>query len=327
MTLTEHALPPDGFLSGFADDEIFYRAFAEGCLPGFEHGFFSIEQDGRRLCTLPYFVTDFQLNTMLSDGWLKPALAWLTVPMACVGHPVADFGRVEGELTPEITRLVSDRLKQKGQLIAWKGYGADLALPEFTRVVGLPVPVLKLNGNYYGSLRSDKRNLLKRKLNKASALRYVLHDGLPEAELERLYALYLQTWQKAPVKFGRLEPAYFRRTSASSTYLLFYQDDRLIGFTQLLGKGDQMMNMFIGMDYAHSHEHGLYFAMFIRSVEVAQARGCREIELGATSYGFKRTLGATDHPTWNYFFHQSPWVNWLLAKLRRVLEPSADELK
>lgn len=59
----------------------------------------------------------------------------------------------------------------------------------------------------------------------------------------------------------------------------------------------------------------------------SEARGCAEIELGSTSYAFKRILGAEQRPTWNYFQHQSRLLNWLLTRFSSLLEPSAEDLK
>ncbi|WP_434633203.1 GNAT family N-acetyltransferase [Chromobacterium sp. CV08] len=327
LTVQDLPCPPNDFSIGNPDGPDFYRAFSLGCLPGFRHGFFVVERGGHRLCCIPYFVTGLELNTLLPRGRLFGLLPKLTIPMACAGHPVTDLGRMEGALTAEIVEEVTRRLGQKGRLIAWKGFGDDLPLDGYARVKGLPVPVIRFDGDYYASLKSERRNLLRRKLKKAAGLRYEVSDGLPADLLGRIYALYLQTWRKAPMKFGRLSPDYFTATSGDSTYLLFYLRNELIGFTQLLGRGDAMMNAFVGLDYAHAWDHGLYFAMFIRSVELAQQRGCAEIELGATCYEFKRILGAQQLPTWNYFRHQSAPLNWLLSRCASLLEPSAEDLK
>jgi hypothetical protein len=67
--------------------------------------------------------------------------------------------------------------------------------------------------------------------------------------------------------------------------------------------------------------------MFIRTVEFGVRGGYAEIELGATSYEFKRILGAHQVPTWNHYRHNNALINWLLGKLRGMLEPSASELR
>lgn len=142
-----------------------------------------------------------------------------------------------------------------------------------------------------------------------------------------MYQLYLNTYHKAGLKFEKLTPGYFVNTSALSQYLLFYRGDELIGFTQLIGKGQQLVNRYIGLDYEISNEYGLYFAMFIRAIEFGIREGFTEIELGATSNEFKRILGARQVPTWNYYRHTRPWLNRLLGKLCSVLEPSESELR
>ncbi|AAQ61414.1 Uncharacterised protein [Chromobacterium violaceum] len=327
LTLQDLPAPPADFSAGNPDNADFYSAFSRGCMPEFRQGFFVAKEAGRRVCCIPYFVTDLELNILLPRGPLFAWLPKLSIPMACVGNPVTDLGRVEGELTPEIIAEVTRRLGQKGRLIAWKGFGEDLPLNGYARVKGLPVPVIRLRGDYYASLKGSRRRGLRRKLKKSDSLRYEVVEGLPVSLLGRIYALYLQTWEKAPLKFGRLGPDYFTRTSDGSIYLLFYLQGELIGFCQLLGKGALMMNAFGGLDYLHAYDYGLYATMLIRSVEVAEARGCAEIELGSTSYAFKRILGAEQRPTWNYFQHQSRLLNWLLTRFSSLLEPSAEDLK
>lgn len=150
---------------------------------------------------------------------------------------------------------------------------------------------------------------------------------LPEHLVAKVYQLYLNTYQKAELKFERLTLEYFVNTRELSHYLMFFLEDELIGFTQLIAKGRKLVNRYIGLDYGKSYNHGLYFAMFIRAVEFGIREGFAEIELGATSYEFKRILGARQHPTWNYYRHTNPLFNWLLGKLRSVLEPSESELR
>lgn len=327
LCIEDRATPPEGFLQEEPEGGGFYKAFQAAGIEGFRFGYLAVYRAEEMVTVAPYFVMDFHLNTLLPNGWLKRCLNGIRFKLACIGNPTADVGRIHGEISAEILSLIDRELEKKGSLLAYKGFDQHLPLPNYVPAVGLPVPLITLAPDYYQAMKSNRRNLLKRKLKKAAALRYDECAGLPEHLVDAVHALYLKTYEKAELKFEKLTREYFVATSALSHYLLFFLEDELIGFTQLIGKGRQIVNRYIGLDYAKSDNYGLYFAMFIRAVEFGIREGYHEMELGATSYEFKRILGARQVPTWNYYRHTTPWVNWLLGKLKGMLEPSASELR
>ena len=327
LRIEDLTVPPEAFLHDEPEGGEYYQAIQMAGLDGFRFGYFAVYRAGRLVTVAPYFVMDFRLNTLLPNGWMKRSLNWIRFKLACIGNPIADFGRIHGEASAEILAAINGELAKKGSLLAYKGFGKDLPLPGFMSAMGLPVPVLALGPDYYQAMKSDRRNLLKRKLKKSAALRYEECTGLPQHLVAKVYELYLNTYHKAELKFEKLTAEYFVNTSALSHYLLFFLEDELIGFTQLIGKGHQLVNRYIGLDYGKSNDYGLYFAMFIRAVDFGIREGFSEIELSPTAYEFKRILGACQYPTWNYYRHTNPLFNWLLGKLRSVLEPSESELR
>jgi hypothetical protein len=327
LRIEDLTAPPEGFLHDEPEGAEYYEAFRMARLDDFSFGYFAVYRDDTLVTVAPYFVMDFRLNTLLPNGWLKRSLSWVRFKLACVGHPAADIGRIHGEVSAETLAIISEQLAKRGSLLAFKGFDESLPLQGFVAAKGLPVPVLAIGPDYYQAMKSDRRNLLKRKLKKAAALRYEECANLPDHLVDKVDQLYLNTWSKAELQFEKLTPEYFAGTRGLSHYLLFFLDDELIGFTQLIGKGRYLVNRYIGLDYTRSHDYGLYFAMFIRAVEFGIREGFAELELGATSYEFKRILGARQIPTWNHYRHNHPAINWLLGKLRGVLEPSESELR
>ncbi|MCC8395745.1 GNAT family N-acetyltransferase [Paraburkholderia sp. MMS20-SJTR3] len=319
--------PPEGFLKDLPEGGAFYESLRGTEIEGCHFGYFAVYRDDRLATVAPYFVMDFHLNTLLPNGALKTALSWIKFRLGCIGNPTTDYGQIEGEVSEETLTCIQRALSNKARLLAFKGFPEGLPLPAFVCAKSLPVPVVSLDSNYFSSLKSDRRNLLKRKLKKAAPLRYEEHDGVPAHLLERVYALYLKTWQKADIKFERLTPDYFAHTAHISKYLLFFEGDTLIGFTQLIGRNGVLVNRYVGLDYERSDAYGLYFAMFVRTIEYAVRERYREAELGATSYEFKRILGARQVPTWNYFRHTNPLVHRVLTLLKGMFEPSASELR
>ena len=200
---------PDDFLADDPEGASFYQAFQRAKLDGFEVGCLRVFRDARPVSTVPYFVMDFPVSTMLPKGLFKRLLGRVRFRIACVGHPSADFGHVQGESSHEVLSLVNDALARRAALVCYKGFGPDLSLSGFVRVSGLPVPVLTVTPEFWAKLGTRKRNELKYKLKSSASLRFEEQDGLLEAYIDRVLELYRQTHERAEVQFERLNRAYF----------------------------------------------------------------------------------------------------------------------
>lgn len=326
LELIDTTVTPEDFLTEFPLGGDFYRAARSDELPGFDFGYLVAHRNNVREAVVPYFVTDFKFNTMLDEGWLKPAMGNLGLRIACVGHPCAPFGRIEGKFSAELLDCVFAVLKTRASVVAMKGFGPDLPVRGFVRVAGLPVAVLQLRENFWETLKSHRRNF-QRKLKAATKLRFEVVEGLPERYLEQVYRLYLNTYTKANVRFECLSSDYFSSTAHLSNYLLAFLGEQMVGFIQMIRKGASMIAFYIGLDYTVDRKLGVYFAMELRAVDIAIARGCSEIELGETSYTFKKNLGCELINTWVYYRHRDRFVNLLLARLAFLLAPSEKELR
>lgn len=87
-----------------------------------------------------------------------------------------------------------------------------------------------------------------------------------------------------------------------------------------------MVGKYLGMDYTVNREHELYFALSLRAMDICARRGFKEIELGETSYHFKKELGCKLVDTWVYYRHRNPLAHALLARFAFLLEPSVKDL-
>jgi len=319
-------LPPDDFLADLPLGGDFYRAAGPREVPDFEFGYIVAYRGKIPEAVVPYFVTKFKFNTMLDEGWLKSLMGDLGLRVACIGHPCAPFGHIDGRVSSELMEGVFEKLKTLAPVVAAKGFGSDLPMPGFVRVTGLPVAVLRLRENFWDTLASYRRNF-RRKKKAAAALRFEEVDGLPEQYLARVYRLYLNTYNKASVRFERLSADYFAATAHLSRYLLVYLGNQMVGFVQMIGKGRSVLAFYMGLDYTVDRKHGVYFAMVMKAIDVAIGRGYTEVELGETNYSFKRSLGSELIDTWVYYRHRNPIANALLARLAFLLEPSETELR
>jgi hypothetical protein len=318
---------PDDFFLDHPEGLDFHRAFSKARLDGFQTGCLLIRRDGVVISAVPYFVMRFAINTMMPEGRLKRWMSWATLRIACAGHPSEDRGRIWGENSAEALAHANQTLAKLAPVVCYKGFGPELPLPEFTKVVGLPIAVLQVLPDFWANLGSRRRSELKRKLKFSSPLRFEEQIGLPEELIDRVLELYLLTYERSPHKFERLNRAYFVETASISRYLLFFEDDLLIGFAQLLCGNGRMIHKYVGMDYERSRQYQLYFSLFLRAVDICIRDGRTVLECGATGYEFKRYLGSDMEPTWLYFRHNRWLVNAILKKLAFLLEPSEEELR
>lgn len=255
---------------------------------------------------------------------IKSLLGWLSLRIACIGHPTTPFGRIDGEVSEELLCRAYTTLSAKVPVVAFKGFGDDLLAHGFVRVAGLPVAAMRFDEDAW-NIRRKKRNFT-RKLKASAALRFEEHEGLPSEYLEQVYQLYLNTLNESPIHFERLSPEYFSNTSELSIYILVFLQDRLVGFVQLISKGDKVAGKYLGMDYTVSREHELYFALCLRIVDMSTRRGFKEIEFGETNYQFKKKLGCDLIDTWVYYRHRNPIVHAMLTRFAFLLKPSESEL-
>ncbi|HEU0234190.1 MAG TPA: GNAT family N-acetyltransferase [Gallionella sp.] len=327
LSVEDLMLPPDDFLADEPEGAAFCKAFQASGIAEFDCRYLAIFKGDRRVAVVPYFLHEFYINTMLPDGMLKKCLSRVKFRIACVGHPSADFGMIDGEVSEDVLSLVNTALRKKAPLIAYKGFAADLPLPGFTRASGLPVPVLTIAGDYYSGLSARRLDDFRRKLKKAEPLRFEEYDALPEHLLVQAFRLYLNTYEQSPIRFERLTPDYFRKTAGISKFTLCFEGETLIGFAQLIGKQRKMVGKYMGMDYECNRRYGLYFLLCLKAIEACAREGYTRLDLGVASYHFKQLLGSQLVETSIYYRHNNPLANWLLGKLKFLLEPSTEDLQ
>ena len=152
----------DNFLDKWPENGEFYRA-SQHAIPGFVMAYLVAMRAGARVAVIPYFVTDFKLNTMLDNRLLKRLFGKLSLRIVCVGHPTAAFGRIDGQISESLFDAAYELLSQKAPIVAFKGFADDLPAEGFMRVAGLPVAVLHFEGDFWNNLHGHKiRNDIRR---------------------------------------------------------------------------------------------------------------------------------------------------------------------
>ena len=231
---------PEDFGRSDPEDYRFVRAFQDAGIADFQFGYLVVYRDEARVSTVPYFLTDYRLNTLVTNPILKWLLAPLRLKIACVGHPSTDAGSIEGEKSEEVLDAVNGILRTKAPATAYKWFLEPLPLNGFVEAAGLPISILRTSGGYPESFGHKKRKNLRKKLEKSAALAFVEFTPdhpLPETLIADVHRLYQGTAARANLHFENLTADYFRLTAGISTYLLAYEGDRPIGFAQWIRKG------------------------------------------------------------------------------------------
>lgn len=319
LTVEHHASPPAGFLAGEAEGYDYYLAFQNAGIEDFEFGYLVVSRDGARVAVAPYFVTSYRINTTLPAGWLKRALGWLQFRIACVGHPSADFGMIDGETSAEVLAAINADLYKRAAIVAYKDFDASLVLDGFSIETNLPVARLEIKDDFFSALKGSVRREFRQRLRRARGLRIEECAGFPAAHAARIYELYLQTLARADMVFETLTPRFFELAAPLGKYVLYWEGERLIGFALLICKGRVMLGKYLGMDYAAARRYGLYFVMMLNHIEICIRDGYTSYQTGSSSYDFKERLGSILIPTYIYFRHRNKFANRALALLMRIV--------
>ncbi|MEO7728079.1 MAG: GNAT family N-acetyltransferase [Burkholderiales bacterium] len=320
MLTVEHlATPPPDFLADEVEGYLYYKAFNDAGIEDFQLGYLVVIRNGRRVAVVPYFVMRYCVNTTLPDGPLKRMLGWLRFKIACAGHPSADFGRIDGEISAEVLRVVNAELFKLAAVVSYKDFAAGLPLDGFSMQPNLPVARLDVAGDFYAGLRGSVRREFRQRLRRAQSLRIEECGAYPREHAARIHELYLQTHARAEMQLEKLTPQFFANVAAISKYVLYWENDVLIGFSLLICKDRFMLGKYLGMDYARAPKYGLYFVMMLNHVDICVRDGYTVYQTGASSYDFKQRLGSRLIPAYIYFRHRNPLIHRMLALLMKLV--------
>jgi hypothetical protein len=326
ITVVELADPPENFLSGELEGRDFYKAFQDAGIENFELGYLQASRDGEVIATAPFFTTRYRINTTVRGGWLKALLSPFWLRIACIGHPIADYGAIDGEISADVLEAFNRKIEGKAPLISYKDFPPSLPLARFAMEPSLPVAVLELDEDWWSRLKQHKRSDFRRRLRKAEALRIEVVNGYPMHLGDRIYELYLNVHRHGEFAFEKLNKKYFELVGPFSRYALYWEGETLIGFSLLMCRGERMHYKYLGMDYERGRRHGLYFIMSLSHVEMCLREGYRIYQTGSTSYAFKQSLGSKLDLVYLYYRHRNPVINWALCKLMAAITVQPEDI-
>ncbi len=305
---------------------------------------YAVIHDGERPVGIaPLFLMTVQLGLAVPD-WLRPILSiparkfsFLADPRALfVGSPCADEGTVG--LLPDVDRraallCLQDALEAEGKcrdaaMIIWKDFtGADepdlawLATQRrLFRLVGFPGTVIDAptgrKQDYLAAMTSSRRTSLKRKIKRSTeraALDVEVIQNPDQRTLDEIFALFSQTYDKAPTKFERLNRRFFetiaRQPVAHFVILREKASREMVAFRLCFVLGKTIINKFIGIDYRRPRDWMLFFRLWDAALDWCFSQGITSIQSGQTGYAAKIEVGHRLVPLTNYCRHRNGLIH------------------
>jgi hypothetical protein len=333
----------------------FYQTLEASRLEGFGFCYVVVRQDGRAVLIAPLFWSDFDLGMAVEGlaqrilGGVRRILPRLLIARTLFcGSPFGENGVIGVEpahpdqpaLVAELVRAMEEICRARGlSFMLFKDFTGDAAgllAPlagrgffrgdSFPNVV-LPLPFATMP-EYLASLSHNARKDLRRKIKHTLAqgpIEVRVVDQVADL-IEPVFALYLATYHAGTVRFEKLTRDYFlevgRRQRSQARFFLFHREGRLICFNLCFQHGDQLIDKFIGLDYAVARELNLYFYTWHHNVEWCLAHGVRRYQVGQTDHAAKVRLGGKLVPLYFHARHTNPWLNFPLKLAARFLAPA-----
>jgi len=332
----------------------YYGTLEASRLEGFGFCYVLVRSEGRVQLIAPLFWSDLDLAIGI-EGAARAAVSaarrlfprLLVVRTLFCGSPFGEEGALGIEtgcargrsLLSELVRAMEGVCREKALAFMMFKDFPERALPLLEPLVPLgfmrgdsfpnvvvPLPYGTMDG-YLASLSRNARKDLRRKVKKALA------DGPIEARvadnvddvIDRVYELYLNTFEAGTVRFEKLSQDYFievgRRLRSQARFFLFHVDGRLVCFNLCFLHGDRLIDKFIGMDYGVARKLNLYFYTWHHNVQWCVENGVRFYQVGQTDHEAKVHLGGTLVPLYFHARHNNPLVNAPLRMAARFLAP------
>jgi predicted N-acyltransferase len=323
----------------------YFRACEQAVPEGFEASAMTAYSGASLVAAVPLFRTDYRLDLSL-EGALKPALEWVhrnasklvAVPVLGMGSPLTEecpIGFPPGLKVHErvaafeaLLRGMSDHAAEnKIPLLALKDitdcdamWAAEpLERLGFTGVATLPLATLHLpfksEDEYLASLSPSMRSDLRKKMRRASNVKFEFRDSIADIE-DEIAALFEETRANSKVDYGSFDevPAtYFREVMRNcpgkADVMLASVDGQLVSFNISLAEPGRLLAKYIGMRYPAAREHNLYFLNWMAMVRHCIERGIPWMQVGHTSYRQKTRLGCKLKRSWIYFKHRNLLIN------------------
>jgi predicted N-acyltransferase len=183
----------------------------------------------------------------------------------------------------------------------------------------------KSKDDYFAALKGSRRHQLKKKLRFSKNLVQLTVETIQDPTLDvldEIFGLFMQTFERSPIKFERLNRRTFELLAAEPSVhfiLLREPSGGLIAFMMCFAVGDLVINKYIGFDYGRPKEWMLYFRLWEAALDWSLERGASGIQSGQTCYQPKIEQGHELKPLFNYGRHLNPLMHWIYRKVAATI--------
>lgn len=142
---------------------------------------------------------------------------------------------------------------------------------------------------------------------------------------EAIYNLYHYVAQNAPFNTFFLAKNHFStfKKQCGSRFRIcgYFFESRLVGFHSLLLNDNVLETYFLGYDESIQKEKMLYLNMLYYMTKFGVEHGFEKIIFGRTALEIKSSIGATPIQMSGFIYHTNYFINKLIPKLFKRLEP------
>ena len=326
-----------------------YRALEQSGLDDqFSFRYLLLTRGSTTVGLVPTFLMDVPIRLVVPPELLPWVSAlghvfpWLQAQRTLfVGSPCSEegwIGLAPGIDVPAALRCIDAALRvemrcQRASVRVWKDFGAewDEAMGFLAREAGMfrlvsfPGTAVVLHGSreaYLQSLGGNRRHQFKKKIRRSKELVDLEVEVIrqpDDAMLDKLFALFWQTYEKATTRFERLNRRFFTIVAAepSTSFIVLRSLITLdpVAFMMCFELPGRLINKFIGIDYRTPREWMLYFRLWDAAVDHAIHLGATVLQSGQTGYRPKIDLGHELIPLTNYGAHRNPLIHWIYARV------------
>ncbi len=341
-----------------------YHSVLEATPPGqMSFWYVRLEYEGKLIGLLSFQIKDFnpgdslknQINGNIARAARYKAASLINLSVLCLGNTLVtgDYGfcfqpgisnRLQTELMMgSIDWMLTLKEFKKIGLVFVKDFYHDIFedIPNSphclkyhkidtqpSMIMDIPASWGNLSG-YLDSLKSKYRVRSKKALKVAEKLeRIELNAEEIEAIEDHIHELYLKVVEDVGFNLFILSKGYFsqlKRSLGDKFRLWVYKDQgEVISFFTVFEDGDILDAHFLGYDPEVNHKYKLYLNMLLTMIDMASAKGFRQLQLSRTATEIKSSVGAEGVEMWAYMRHPKRGLNWLIPKAYNFFKPDLE---
>jgi predicted N-acyltransferase len=339
--------------AGKCKDHRFYEIVEQTLDSKFEHSYLLLEDQSDRVRAIqPVFFV--QQNLVEGMPALRGAMdairrrfpRFLTMRTLMVGNAAGE-GHL-GACAPEDEDWAAEALRailktyaqqNKASLIVFKDFPAryrhafrNFSANGYARVPSMPMTELRLDyadfDHYVSTLGASTRKDLRRKFRRTAARAPINLEIVTNLTpyVEEVYPLYLQVYERSPLKFERLTKNYLcslgQRMPERARFFIWRQNEKAIAFSVALVHDGIIYDDYLGLDYGVALDLHLYFYTLRDIISWSLAQGLKRYRSSPLNYRPKLHLGCDLFPLDLYVLHTAAWLNPFFRQAVRFLEPT-----